>query len=437
MWDRFCNSTRLTIILIQGFRFRSVQLGFNRGNRSIKRYEFGLLTLIIKMYLENIMKNLFAIIVLFLGSSYLYAAPPSVSASTNSDSSLRDKLSSFSPSVKIVTKQKELTSKTGGKVSISRRSESSKNRSVDLYSKTSTPVKKLRDEFPVISSHAFGFSFYSATSFLDVDLDGDGYYSQFGIDFDADLDTAEFADVYAIIYYSENGGPWTEFFVTEDFTLFSDDIGDEYSVTFILNSDFPTNQYDFLIDLYEVGFSDIVATIGPEEDSDLFALPLEDEINDTSISFVASDLFGDFDTDGFYTDLTLEYDIETQRIGDTVYAEIAIINLAEGWQQILFSDNFSLGNQTEFIDLTFNEGYPAGYYDIQLNLIDVITGEVIADAGQEFSSLRGLPIESVNNDNFFDGPDTHVDVDVDVHHSGSMGWWIVLLGLMGLVRRRG
>ena len=381
------------------------------------------------------MKNLFAIIVFILGSSYLHAAQPNVSASTNSDSSLHDKLSSFSPSVKTVTKQKELTSKTGGKISISRRSESSKNRSVESYSKTNARVKKLRDEFPVISSHAFGFSFYSATSFLDVDLDGDGYYSQFGIDFDADLDTAEFADVYAIIYYSENGGPWTEFFVTEDFTLFSNDSEDEYSVTFTLTSDFPSNEYDFLIDLFEVGFSDIVATIGPADDTDLFALPLEDEISDTTISFVASDLFGDFDADGFYTDLTLEYDIETQRVGDTVYAEITIINRSEGWQQRVFSDNFSLGNQTEFIDLAFNEGYPAGFYDIQINLIDLITGEVIAEAGQEFSSLRGLPIESRNNDDFFDGPET--EVDIVVRGGGSMGWSIALIGLLGLVRRRG
>ncbi len=410
-----------------------------------------------KTYLEKIMKNLLAIIVFSLSSSYLSAAENSIPASTGSSSSAHDKLASFNPSIKatvgrkesdqkslsqkrlgqksLIQKkigQKELLSKNDGQILISRRSQLNKSRIAELALKSAASPKKFRSELPVLSSQAFGFSFYSATSFLDVDLDGDGYYSQFGIDFDADFDSAAFKDVYAIIYYSENGGPWTEFFVTEDFTIFSNDSDDEYSVTFNLTSDFPANEYDFLIDLFEVGFDDIVATVGPNEDADLFALPLEDEISDTLISYVGSRLFGDSDADGFYTDLTLEYDIETQYSGDTVYAEIVMINRAEGWQQALFSDDFTLGNQTEFVDLTFNEGYPAGYYDIQINLIDALTGEVIADAADEFSSLVSLPIESTNNDR----PET--EVDIVVHGGGgSFGWSVIFLGLLGLVKRRG
>lgn len=388
----------------------------------------------IRMYLEKVMKNLFAIIAFLLVPGYLSAAEATSSRTIKSDASTHDKISSTKPSVEKSITQQELLTKNDGKISISRRSQTSKIRDLTSASKTVSKSKKLRGELPRLSSQAFGFSIYSATTYLDVDRDGDGYYSQFGIDFDADLDTAEFADVYAIIYFSENGGPWIEFSITENFTIFSNDSEDEYSVNFTLNSDFPANQYDFLIDLYEVGFSGIVSTIGPEDDTDLFALPLEDEIGDTFIGYVGSDLFGDFDADGFYTDLTLEYDIDTQRLGDTVYAEIIFINRAEGWQQTVFSDNFNLGNQTEFIDLTFNEGYPAGYYDIQLNLIDYLTDEVIADAGQEFSSLESLPIESTNNDTFFDGPEPAVDVVV--HRSGgSLGWSVILLTLLGLRRK--
>ncbi len=399
------------------------------------RQKFNSFTLI-KNRLEKAMKNLFAIIALLLSSGYLSAveATSSLNNKSNTSTSTHDKLSSIKPSVENTSTQQVLVAKNDGKISISRRSQSSKKRDLMSISKIDSKSKKLRGERPTLSSQAFGFSFYSATTFLDVDRDGDGYYSQFGIDFDADLDTADYADVYAIIYFSENGDPWTEFSITEDFTIFSNDSDDEYSVSFTLNSDFPANQYDFLVDLYEVGFSGIVATIGPEENSNLFALPLEDEIGDTFIGYTASDLSGDFDADGFYTDLTLEYDIDTQRLDDTVYAEIILINRAEGWQQTVFSDNFSLGNQTEFIDLTFNEGYPAGYYDIQLNLIDYLTGEIIADAGQEFSSLNGLPIESTNNDTFFDGPEPVVDVVV--HGSGgSLGWSVIFLALLGLVRK--
>lgn len=377
------------------------------------------------------MKNLFAIIAFLISSGYLNAADKTESVEVIA----HNKLTSFSPSIKAAVSQKELVNKNTGKITVSRRTHSVKKQRDILSQKNSKTTKKLRSESPVFSNKAFGFSFYSATSYLDVDLDGDGYYSEFGLDFDADIDTAEFKDVYAVVYSSENGGPWTEFFVTENYTIFSDDISDEYSVTFTLSADFPANQYDFLIDLFEVGFSDIVATIGPQEEDSLFALPLEDEMGDTLISYVASELFADFDADGFYTDLTLEYDVETQYTGETVYAEILVINRNEGWQQVLSSDDFILGNQTEFIDLTFNEGYPAGFYDIQINLIDILTGQVIAEAAQEFSSLRALPIESVNNDAIFDGPGS--DVDVVVHgSSGSLSWSIFLLGLFGLARRK-
>ena len=391
---------------------------------------------LIRMYLEKVMKNLFAIIVFLLGSYYVSATEVKSSRTIRSETSAHDKLSSIKPSIEKSSTQQVLLTKNGGKISISRRSQTSKIRHLTSSSKIGSNSKSLRGEQPTLSNEAFGFSIYSATTYLDVDRDGDGYYSQFGIDFDADFDTATYADVYAIIYFSENGGPWTEFSFTEDFTIFSNDSDDEYSATFTLNSDFPANQYDFLIDLYEVGFSGIVATIGPEEDADLFALPLEDDIGDSFIGYVGSDLFGDFDEDGFYTDLTLEYDIDTQRLGDTVYAEIIFINRAEGWQQTVYSDNFNLGNQTEFIDLTFNAGYPAGFYDIQLNLIDYQTDEVIADAGQEFSSLNGLPIESTDNDIFFDGPEPVVDVVVH-GSSGSLGWSVILIGLLVLVRTRG
>jgi hypothetical protein len=117
-----------------------------------------------------------------------------------------------------------------------------------------------------------------------------------------------------------------------------------------------------------------------------------------------------------------------------VYAEIIITDTLDGSRQFLNSDNFVLENQTEFIDLTFNAGYPAGWYDIQINLINVFTSEVIADAAREFSSLRALPIESIEKDNRFDSFEVD-EIDI-VIHSGSFGWGVVLLGLLGFGRKR-
>jgi len=341
-------------------------------------------------------------------------------------------LSSFSSA-----SQQKPTEKTTGKVFISTRSESKKQRSKSFAKKASTPT--LRSQSPEKSKSAFGFSFYTASSILNFDLDGDGYYSDFTINFDADFENGS-ADVYAVIYYSRDGGDWTELAETEVFSIYSNNSSDQYSLSTTLNYGFPTSNYDILIDLYESGIDGIVATVSSDDLDALYALPLEDEEhevidNSSQISFVSTDLFGDGDGDGFYTDLTLEYDIDAQYSGDLVYAEVILTNTQEGWQQRVFSDDFVLENSTEFVDLTFNSGYPAGWYDVKINLINVFTNELIADAGREFSSLRSLPIESTNNDKFYDSTVTS-DVDVHVSGGGSLGWGILFLSALGFIRVR-
>ncbi len=303
--------------------------------------------------------------------------------------------------------------------------------------KTDVTNAKKRPKLPQLSSKAFGFSIFDASTFLNFDGDGDGYYSDFTVEFDADYDNGT-AEVYAKIYTSQNGGDWEELFITDVFVISFDATDDFQSITTALNFGFPTGNYDILIDLYENGISGIVASLEPSTDGDLFALPLEDQehertSNASSISFVASTLSKDFDGDGFYTELSLEYDIETPYSGDIVYAEIVVIDTFDGSRQFLSSDHFELGSQTEIIDLTFNAGYPSGWYDIQINLINVFTDEVIANAAQEFSSLKSLPIESIEKDNTVSSFEPEVDV---VIHAGSFGLGVILFGFMGLISRR-
>jgi len=376
------------------------------------------------------MKYLLAICLLFSGAvlvSEVYAKEE------------KNSLASFPAKVKTSKKLIDYANRSDGNVEITRRSETKKNREIQKAQKVFSQNKIKRELTPLTSANAYGFEIYSAATYLNHDLDGDGFYSDFTIDFDADFEDG-YADVYGVIYYSQNGGDWLELFVTDVFTIYSNDVEDEHSITLTLLNDFPTDEYDILIDLYEDGFSGVVATITPDQEVSLFALPLEDENheitdNTSQISFVATELSGDFDNDGFFTDLTVEYDIATMFSGDDVYAEVIVKNSREGWQQILSSDYFILGNQTEFIDFTFNSGYPAGYYDVEINVIHAVTGELIADAAYEFSSLNGLPIESVNNDNFFDSFNSGSDVDIIVAGGGSLGGGLFLLTLLALRRR--
>lgn len=123
------------------------------------------------------------------------------------------------------------------------------------------------------------FWFYDADIELFSDFDHDGYY--FGIDllFDADTNYAV-ADVFAVIYLSYEYGPWNEYAETEDFTLFGTASSDDYVVETELISGYPTGDYDVLIELFDAYDGTYLASIGPEDMSELSLLPLEDSTRD-------------------------------------------------------------------------------------------------------------------------------------------------------------
>ena len=127
------------------------------------------------------------------------------------------------------------------------------------------------------------FWFYDVDVELFSDYDNDGYY--YGIDllFDADTNYAV-ADVFAVIYLSYEYGPWNEYAETEDFTLFGTASSDDYVVETELISGYPTGDYDILIELFDAYDGTFLASIGPEDTSELSLLPLEDSTRDAAVS---------------------------------------------------------------------------------------------------------------------------------------------------------
>ena len=119
------------------------------------------------------------------------------------------------------------------------------------------------------------FWFYYADVQLFSDDDNDGYFYGLDVLFDADT-YFEVADVYAVLYLSFEGGPWNEYAVTEPFSIYGATSDDEYVVVTELETGYPTGSYDLLIELYDTYDGAFVADIGPEDDSGLGFLPLED-----------------------------------------------------------------------------------------------------------------------------------------------------------------
>lgn len=116
---------------------------------------------------------------------------------------------------------------------------------------------------------------YSVDVELFNDEDRDGYYH--GVDVLFDVDTIySVADVYAVAYLSYEGGPWNEYAVSEDITLFGTTSTDDYVLVTELLQGYPTGSYDLLIEIYESATGLYVASAGPDESFELMGLPLED-----------------------------------------------------------------------------------------------------------------------------------------------------------------
>ncbi len=124
-------------------------------------------------------------------------------------------------------------------------------------------------------SMSHDFWIFNADVQLFYDDDGDGYF--YGIDLLFDADTIySSAEVYAAVYLSFEGGPWNEYAVTNDFTIFGASGDDEYVLVTELMSGYPTGNYDLLIELFDAFDGEFVASFGPDDTSELAYLPLED-----------------------------------------------------------------------------------------------------------------------------------------------------------------
>ena len=122
------------------------------------------------------------------------------------------------------------------------------------------------------------FSIYNAVSFLQDDYDFDGYFQTFTIVFDADVYSYtdnQTEEVYALLYLSTNGGPWTHYYTTDNFIIEGNSDADEYEIITTLLSGYPPGSYDVLIDLYQAGYQDVVATYSSADTNALYALPIE------------------------------------------------------------------------------------------------------------------------------------------------------------------
>lgn len=311
-------------------------------------------------------------------------------------------------------------------------------------------TKKVRPAEVTKSTRSHEIWVYDAYTYLIDDVDGDGFYSEFEVQFDADT-VFDYAEIYAVMYISRNGGPWVEYYVTNVFDIYGDSATDDYAVRTVLNFDYPTGEYDILIDLYEYGYSGVVATYSSLDDPDLAYLPLEDRTNevifDTGYWFydIQTDLIDDFDNDGFYSSFGIGFDVDSDFQSSEVYAEVFFRNEFDEWELEFTSNDFTVQGDSTLdrvqLEFEWNAGYPTGYYDFLIVIRDAVSNEVLTEASSEFDALYAVPLESLDRDNTSTGGGSNSGgsnsgSSTSYESGGSLPAWMLVVFLPLLLLRR-
>ena len=103
------------------------------------------------------------------------------------------------------------------------------------------------------------FEIYSADAWLIADFDGDGFHHALRVSFDVDVNY-DAADVYAKLYLSREGEPWSQYFTTDLFHIHGDTAADAYEVETELLEGYYPGYYRVLIEIYSLDHAYMVAS---------------------------------------------------------------------------------------------------------------------------------------------------------------------------------
>ena len=146
-------------------------------------------------------------------------------------------------------------------------------------------------------------------------------------------------------------------------------------------------------------------------------------------------LFNDFDGDGYYHGIDLLFDADTYFEAADVYAVVYLSFDGGPWNEYSATDDFTIygaSSDDEYVVVTeLESSYPAGSYDLLIELYDAYDGSFLAEFGPADSSgLSFLTLEDQQRDA------RHVDEVVVVHHGGGNGYGLLLLMILPLLARR-
>lgn len=163
---------------------------------------------------------------------------------------------------------------------------------------------------------------------------------------------------------------------------------------------------------------------------------------DITLFDASTDLISDMDYDGFYHRFSVTIDADTVYDTSYVYARLYLSYEGGPWNHYATSDAYHIhadsSSDTFTIETELADGFPAGYYDVRIDLYDADHDTWVTNYGPyEDSSLSALPLEDSYYDDgyhdYVDGASVEVGVAVGV---GATGGLIAILPALLLLLRR-
>lgn len=113
---------------------------------------------------------------------------------------------------------------------------------------------------------------------------------------------------------------------------------------------------------------------------------------------VTSEAYQDLDQDGYFQNLTLNFDLDTDYSSLDVFVDIAFINQNGISELVYTSDLFTLNGDSDKdnqqFDFQFFDLWPTDYYQVYITVRDAYSSEVYLTANNtDFYALADLPLE--------------------------------------------
>ncbi len=160
---------------------------------------------------------------------------------------------------------------------------------------------------------------------------------------------------------------------------------------------------------------------------------------DITIYDASTTLISDFDHDGFYHRFRVAIDADTVYSTSWVYAKLYLSYEGGPWNYYATSGDFHIHGDSELdiyvVETELAEGFPAGYYDVHIDLYDAEYGDWLLSYGPyDDESLSALPLEdSVYDDHYYS---TGITTEVIVAgHGGISLWLLAVFAALGVFRK--